>query len=412
MSLLRVVSWVSLAYKNCLYRYEQPQEIHKRGMITGLKDMTFDKNKLCSACQAGKQVATHHPLKMMLSTSKPLELLHMNLFGPTTYKSIDDNLYCLVIVDDYSRYTCTIFLGDKSETSGIFKTFAIRAQREYNTQIVKIRSDNDTEFKNMNIEEWCDEEGVKHEFSTTYTPQQNGVVECKNNTLIILARAMLDDYGTPKKFWAEAINMACHASNRVYIHRLLEKTSYELLIGKKPNIPYFHVFGCKCFIYKKKRLGKFESRCDEGFFLGYASNSKAYRVFNKISGLVEETCDVEFNESNGSQGEIIGYEIVGDDEVIEALKNMSIGDIKPEEVQENSDKGRQDSSSSTPSTSMVPQVDGDEEKDDTPSQLDVQSPTNQAQDQHEPIVQPQVQVQDDCEPSQQAPQDVPQVKDE
>jgi hypothetical protein len=248
-----------------------------------------------------------------------------------------------------------MFLGDKSKNLGIFKTFA-RSQREYNTQIVKIQSDNGTEFKNMNIEEWCDEEGVKHEFSATYTPQQNRVVEHKNKTLITLARAMLDDYGTPKKFWVEAINTACHASNRVYIHRLLEKTPYELLIGKKPNISYFHVFGCKCFIHKKKILGKFESRCDKGFFLGYVSNSKAYRVFNKTSGLVEETCDVEFDKSNGSQGKIVGYENVGDDEVIEAFKNMSIGDIKPE-VQENSDKGRQDSSSSTPSTSKVPQVD-------------------------------------------------------
>jgi transposase InsO family protein len=147
------------------------KKAHKRRMITGLKDMTFDKNKLCSACQAEKQVATHHPLKMMLSTSKLLELLHMDLFGPTIYKSIGGNLYCLVIIDDYSLYTWIMFLGDKSETLGIFKTFATRAQREYNTQIVKIWSDNVTEFKNMNIEEWCNEEGVKHEFSTTYTPQ-------------------------------------------------------------------------------------------------------------------------------------------------------------------------------------------------------------------------------------------------
>ena len=186
-----------------------------------------------------------------------------------------------------------MFLGDKGETPELFKTFARRAQREYNSPIVKIRSDNGTEFKNMKNEEWCDEEGIKHEFSATYTPQQNGVVERKNKTLITLARAMLDDYGTSEKFWAEAINTACHASNRVYPHRLLKKTPYELITGKKPNISYFRVFGCKCFIYKKKRLGKFESRCDEGFFLGYASNSKAYRVFNQTSGLVEEICDVE-----------------------------------------------------------------------------------------------------------------------
>jgi hypothetical protein len=104
----------------------------------------------------------------------------------------------------------------------------------------------------MNIEDWCDKEDVKHEFFTTYTPQQNGVIERKNKTLITLARAMLDDYGTPEKFWAEAINTACHTTNWVYLHRLLEKTPYELLVGRKPNISYFRVFGCKCFIYKKK----------------------------------------------------------------------------------------------------------------------------------------------------------------
>jgi transposase InsO family protein len=147
------------------------KKAHKREMITGLKDVTFNKNKLCSACQAGKQVVIHHHLKTMLSTSKPLELLHMNHFGPTSYKSIDGNLYCLVIIDDYSRYTWTLFLGDKSETLKIFKTFVRRAQREYNSPIVKIWSDNGSEFKNMNIEDWCDKEGVKHEFSVTYTPQ-------------------------------------------------------------------------------------------------------------------------------------------------------------------------------------------------------------------------------------------------
>jgi hypothetical protein len=109
---------------------------------------------------------------------------------------------------------------------------------------VKIRSDNGSEFKNINIEDWCDKEGVQHEFFTTYTPQQNRVVECKNKTLITLVRAMLDDYGTPERFWAEAINTACHATNRVYLHRLLEKTLYELLVERKPNISYFQVFGC------------------------------------------------------------------------------------------------------------------------------------------------------------------------
>jgi hypothetical protein len=360
------------------------KKAYKRGMITGLKDVTFDKNKLYSACQSGKQVAIHHPLKTMLSTSKPLELLHMDLFGPTLYKSIGGNLYCLIIVDDYSHYTWTLFLGDKSETPEIFKTFTRRAQREYNSQIVKIQSDNGSEFKNMNIEDWCDKEGVKHEFSATYTPQQNGVVERKNKTLITLARAMLDDYDTPERFWAEAINMTYHATNRVYLHQLLEKTPYELLVGRKPNISYFRVFSCKCFIYKKKRLDKFESKYDEGFFLGYASNSKSYRVFNKTSGQVEETCDAEFDESNGSQGEVVGYNHVGDEEIQEALKNMPIGDIKPQ-------VGEVSTSSTT--HSMKPIVD-EEGKEVPPTHPRVQVPSTQVQDQVDLIVQSSSQVQD------------------
>jgi hypothetical protein len=262
---------------------------------------------------------------------------------------------------------------------------------------VKIQSDNGSEFKNMNIEDWCDKEGVKHEFSATYTPQQNGVVERKNKTLITLARAMLDDYDTLERFWAEAINTACHAINRIYLHRLLEKTPYQLIVRRKPNISYFWVFGCKCFIYKKKRLGKFESKCDEGFFLGYASNLKAYRIFNKTSGQVEETCDAEFDESNGSQGEVVGYDHVGDEEIQEVLKNMSNGDIKP-----------QVGEASTSSTThfMKPNVDEEEDKEVPPTHPRVQEPSTQVQDQVDPIVQSSSQVQDNYAQPPQAPQDV------
>ena len=131
------------------------------------------------------------------------------------------------------------FLEDKSKTMGIFKTFVKQAQNEFESSVVKVRSDNRTKFRNTQVEEFCNDIGIKHEFSSTYTPQQNGVVERKNRTLITLARAMLDDYDISQRFWAEAINTACHASNRVYLHRFLKKTPYELLIGRKPNISYF-----------------------------------------------------------------------------------------------------------------------------------------------------------------------------
>ena len=155
--------------------------------------MKFEKDKLCSACQAGKQVANTHPTKTFMSTTRVLELLHMDLFGPTIYKSLEGNLYCLLIVDDYSRYTWVFFLHDKTEVASCFKKFAKRAQNEFEVKLKKIRSDNGKEFDNTNIEAYCDEVGIKHEVSTTYT-QQNGVVERKNRTLITLARTMLDEY--------------------------------------------------------------------------------------------------------------------------------------------------------------------------------------------------------------------------
>jgi len=118
------------------------KKLLKKDMVRGLKDVVFEKDKLCSACQAGKQVANTHPRKAYMSTSRVLELLHMDLFGPTTYASLGGNLYCLVIVDDYSRYTWVFFLYDKIEVAASFKKFAKRAQNEFEVKIKKIRNDN------------------------------------------------------------------------------------------------------------------------------------------------------------------------------------------------------------------------------------------------------------------------------
>ena len=114
-----------------------------------------------------------------------------------------------------------------------------RAQNEFDAKFKRIRSDNGTEFKNTQIEDFLDGEGIKHEFLAPYTPQQNGVAERKNHTLIEMVRTILDEYKTSDRFWAEAINMMCHATNRLYLHKLLKKTSYELLTGNKSNVSYF-----------------------------------------------------------------------------------------------------------------------------------------------------------------------------
>jgi transposase InsO family protein len=172
-----------------------------------------------------------------MSTTRPLEMLHIDLFGLVAYISISGNKYGLVIVDDYSRFTYVLFLQDKSETTEVLKKFLRSAQNEFDIKVKKIRSDNGTEFKNTHVEDFLDEEGIKHEFLALIL-RKNGVAKKKNHILIEMARTMLDEYKTSNQFWAEAINMVCHATNCLYLHKLLKKTSYELLTGNKLNASY------------------------------------------------------------------------------------------------------------------------------------------------------------------------------
>jgi transposase InsO family protein len=221
------------------------------------------------------------------------------------------------------------FLQDKSETQETLKRFLRRDQNEFDLKVKKIRSDNGSEFKNLQVEEYLEEEGIKHEFSAPYTPQQNGVVERKNRMLIDMERRMLGEYKTSEGFWSEVMNTSCHAINRLYLHCLLKKTSYELLTGNKPNVSYFCVFGSKCYILVKKGgHSKFAPKAVEGFLLSYDSNTKAYRVFNKSSGLVEVSSDVVFDETNGSPREQVDLDDVDEDEVSMAImRTMAIGDV-------------------------------------------------------------------------------------
>jgi hypothetical protein len=206
------------------------------------------------------------------------------------------------------------------------------------------------------------------------TPQQNGVVERKNRTLLDMARPMLDEYKTPDRFWAEAINTACYSINRLYLHRILKKTSYELITGKNSNVSYFRVFGSKCFILVKRgRKSKFSPKAIEGFLLGYDSNTRAYRVFNKSTGLVEVSCDIVFDETNGSQVEQVDHDELDDEEALcVALRNMSIGDVCPKESKEPTQAQDQPTSSNqaSPPTQDEDQAQDneDEDQEDEPPQ--------------------------------------------
>jgi hypothetical protein len=162
------------------------------------------------------------------------------------------------------------------------------------------------------------------------------VVKRKNRTLIEMARTILDEYKTSNRFWSEAVNTACHATNRLYLHKLLKKTPYELLTGNKPNVSYFRVFRSKCYILQKSsKSSKFAPEVYECFLLGYDSNSRAYHVFNKDSGCVETTCDAVFDETNGSQVEQYDLDVIDDEEApCESLQRMAIGDVGPQDPSE------------------------------------------------------------------------------
>jgi transposase InsO family protein len=273
-------------------------KLQKDNHIIGLTNVVFEKDRVSSACQAGKEPGVPHHPKNVVTIKRPLELIHMDIFGPVAYISIGGSKYGLVIVDDFSRFTWVLFLSNQGETQEVLKMFMRRAQNEFELKIKKVRSDNGTEFKNTSVEEFLSEEGIKHEFSVPYTPQQNSVVERKNRTLIEAARTTLDEYKTPNNFWAEAVNTACHAINRLYLHKIYKKTAYKLLTGNKPKVDYFRVFCCRCFTLNKKiKSSKFAPKVDKGFLLSYASNAHGYRVFNNTTSLVEIVVDVTFDES-------------------------------------------------------------------------------------------------------------------
>ncbi|KAK1693749.1 hypothetical protein QYE76_010446 [Lolium multiflorum] len=250
------------------------KQLLKGEHIVGLTGISFEKDRVCSACVAGKQLKKRHPIKSIVTTSRPLELLHLDLFGPSHYDTLGGSKYGLVIVDDYSRYSWVFLLKSKDETHREFIVFAKKAQRMYESEIKAIRTDNGTEFKNYTMREFVDDEGIKHEFSAPYTPQQNGVVERKNRTIIEMARTMLSEFNSPHNFWGEAIS-----------------TPSTTPTGSS-SVP---------------------------------STTKLHTSFLP--------CDVEFLEDNGSQVEQLDPCVAGnDDDPSSAIKHMGIGHIRPMEI--------------------------------------------------------------------------------
>ncbi|GJW04083.1 retrovirus-related pol polyprotein from transposon TNT 1-94 [Tanacetum coccineum] len=194
-------------------------------------------------------------------------------------------------------------------------------------RVKELRSDNGTEFRNHKLEEFYDEKGISQNFSSPCTPEQNGVAERRNRTLIEAARTMLNSAKLPKQFWGEAVNTACYTQNRSIIVKRHGKTAYDVFRGRAPDISYLYVFGCPVHIHNHRdHLGKFDEKADDGFFLGYSPVAKAFRVFNIRRQEMEETVHVTFSEDDeaisqtSTEGDAINFNenrSFPDDEFIE-----------------------------------------------------------------------------------------------
>ncbi|GJW06472.1 putative ribonuclease H-like domain-containing protein, partial [Tanacetum coccineum] len=278
--------------------YKNMNRLVKGNLVRGLPPKLFKIDHTCVACCKGKQhKASYKAITAVSSISEPLQLLHMDLFGPTSIRSIDHKYYCLVITDDYSRFCWVFFLEHKDETYPILKDFINLVENQLNKKVKAIRCDNGTEFKNAHIIELCGSKGIKRDYSNARTPQQNGVAERKNRTLIEAARTMLADSKLPTMFWTEAVRTACYVLNRVLVTSPHNKTPYALLTGNIPSVSHFKPFGCHVSILNTSdHLGKFDGKADEGYIVGYSASNRAYRVYNVPNKRVEETMNLRYLE--------------------------------------------------------------------------------------------------------------------
>nr|GEX31835.1 putative ribonuclease H-like domain-containing protein [Tanacetum cinerariifolium] len=278
--------------------FKTMNKLVKGNIVRGLSLKVFVNNHTCVACKKGKQHKASCKSKPVSFVNQPLQRLHIDLLRPTFVKSLNKKSYCLVVTDDYSRFSWVFFLATKDETSTILKTFITGLENQIYPKVKIIRSENGTEFQNHDLNQFCRIKGMKGEFSVARNPQQNGVVKRKNRILIEAARTMLVDSLLPIPFWAEAVNTACYVQNRVLVTKPHNKTPYELLLCRTPSIGFMRPFGCPVTILNTlDPPGKFDRKADEGFLVGYYVSSKAFRVFNSRARIVQETLHINFLEN-------------------------------------------------------------------------------------------------------------------
>ncbi|GJR21141.1 retrovirus-related pol polyprotein from transposon TNT 1-94 [Tanacetum coccineum] len=270
--------------------------LSKYDIVTGLPKLKFVKDYLCSSCELEKTKRKSFKTNTTPSSKRQLQILHMDLCGPMRVESFNGKKYVLVIVDDYSRYTWTHFLRSKDETPEVLIDFLKLVQRGLHAQVRTVRTDKGMEFLNKTLHAYFAQEGIQHQTSIARTPEQNSVVKRQNLTLVEAARTMLSAAKVPLFFWAEVIATTCFTQNRSLVIPRHEKTPYHIINGRKPSVKFFHNVGSLCYIARDgENLDKMK-KGDACIFVGYSTQSRAYRVYNKRTRVIVETIHVNFDE--------------------------------------------------------------------------------------------------------------------
>jgi hypothetical protein len=267
------------------------------GLLQGFPLLKFESNLVCAPCHHGNMIAASHSLVNTMMTEQTRQLLHMDTVSPSWVLFMGGKWFVLVIIDDYSHYFWVFFLEIKDEVFEHFWSFVLRLNNDHLNCLKVIHSDNRIEFRNASFNEFCLEYGVDQLFSSPHVPQQNGVMEQMNRTLVEMARTMLNEHRTPRRFWADAINTTCYISNQNFLCSILNLPPFELRFGRKPFVSHLRHFGCKCFVLKCGNLDKFESRSSDGILLGYTPHDRSYRVFNLKTDTIVESYNVTFDET-------------------------------------------------------------------------------------------------------------------
>ncbi|WVZ70677.1 hypothetical protein U9M48_019320 [Paspalum notatum var. saurae] len=252
--------------------------------------------QLCDVCVQTKQRRLPFPHQSSFRAKERLELVHGDLCGPVTPATPGGRRYFLLLVDDLSRYMWVM----QGRGCGRHQARA-RSRRggECGCKLRVLRTDNGGEFTAAEFASYCADEGIRRHYSAPYSPQQNGIVERRNQTVVGMAWALLKQRGMPAVFWGEAVATAVYILNRSPTKALNGKTPYEAWHGRKPAVSHLRVFGCLAFVKELGHIGKLDDRSTPGVFIGYAEGSKAYRILDPGTQRVRTARDVVFDEGRG-----------------------------------------------------------------------------------------------------------------